>query len=268
MNNTISFMSANYVARELDYNMTEGWMQGVKATEDYFQPIDTYEARFEAMLVEISSLGFDAIDIWLSHLHWAWATIEHVAIARDLLEKHEMSVNSLAGGFGQTADDVRMSCRIANALGTDVLGGNTPLLQTDRDQLVAILQKTGVKLGIENHPEKNPDEVLAKIGDGADGFIGVAIDTGWFGTQGYDAAKATRELRDHIVHMHMKDVRAAGGHETCRFGEGVVPLAETVAALKEIGYTGPLCVEHEPEHHNPNEDCRVSLGMLQGWLVS
>ena len=31
---------------------------------------------------------------------------------------------------------------------------------------------------------------------------------------------------------------AAGGHETCRFGQGVVPIEQCVRILKEIGYDG------------------------------
>ena len=46
-------MSANYVARQLDYQMTEGWMQGDNATQAYFRPIETYAARFEEMIAEI-----------------------------------------------------------------------------------------------------------------------------------------------------------------------------------------------------------------------
>lgn len=268
MTNTISFMSANYVAREVGYNMTEGWGQGVTATEAFFRPIETYAQRFGDMLTEIQSLGFDSIDIWLSHLHWAWATDEHIAIAKEMLQKHSMTVNSLAGGFGQNRDEVTKTCQMANALGTDVLGGNTSLLKEDRALLVSILKEHGVKLGIENHPEKTPSEVLEKIGDGADGHIGVAVDTGWFGTQGYDAAKAIEDLADHLLHIHMKDVLAAGAHETCRFGAGVVPMEKCAAVLKQLGYAGPLCVEHEPEHFNPNQDCQASLQMLQGWLRS
>ena len=40
--NTISFMTANYVAREIGYNMTKGWMEGDDATNAFFAPIDTY----------------------------------------------------------------------------------------------------------------------------------------------------------------------------------------------------------------------------------
>ena len=263
---TISFMSANYVARQIDYNMTEGWMQGNNATEAHFRPLETFGQRFEEMLLEIKALGFDAIDIWLAHLHWSWATDEHIQFAKELTNKHGMTVNSLAGGFGSTPQEVARSCEMANVLGTNVLGGNSPLLATDRASLVAVLKEHDVRLGIENHPEKNPAELLEKIGDWADGFIGAAIDTGWFGTQGYNATQATRELKEHILHMHMKDVLAPGGHETCRFGDGCVPLQACVNVLKEIGYDGPMCVEHEPEHYNPNEDCQASLVMLMEWL--
>lgn len=260
-------MSANYVARELGYNMTKGWSQGNDATVAHFQPLATYRERLEAMLLEIKGLGFQAVDIWLAHLHWSWATDEHIQIAKELLATHSLAVNSLAGGFGATPSEVARSCEMATALGTDILGGNSPLLATDRASLVAVLQEHNVRLGVENHPEKNPTELLEKIGDGADGYIGAAIDTGWFGTQGYDAAQAIRELKDHILHMHMKDVLAPGAHETCRFGAGCVPLEACVDALKEIGYAGPMCVEHEPEHYNPNEDCQVSLKMLRDWLA-
>ena len=40
--NTISFMSANYVARQVNYQMTEGWMQGDAAPNAYFRPLDTF----------------------------------------------------------------------------------------------------------------------------------------------------------------------------------------------------------------------------------
>lgn len=41
--NTISFMTANYVARQIDYHMTKGWMDGDDATNAYFAPIATYD---------------------------------------------------------------------------------------------------------------------------------------------------------------------------------------------------------------------------------
>ena len=46
--NTLAFMTANYVARQLDYHMTQGWMEGDDATNAYFRPLATYAERFES----------------------------------------------------------------------------------------------------------------------------------------------------------------------------------------------------------------------------
>jgi L-ribulose-5-phosphate 3-epimerase len=270
--NVISFMSANFVARQLNYNMPlNQWMAGDRATQEWFRPLESFEQRFDELLGEVAALGFSAIDIWLPHLHPNWATSEHIATAQLLLTKHNLQVASLAGGFGNTRDEVERSCLLANALGTTVLGGNSGLLKTDRKLLVAILKHHGVRLGIENHPEKTPQELLEKINASADhsgeGTIGAAVDTGWFGTQGFDAALALLELRAHLFHIHLKDVRALGGHETCRLGKGVVPIRQCIQTLRRLDYTGALSVEHEPEHFDPREDCRAGLKQLQRWLA-
>lgn len=265
--NTISFMSANYVAQQTNYQMTGGWGQGDRATNDYFRPIDTFRDRFDQLLADIRALGFDAMDLWTAHLAPAWATDDHITIARDLLQKHDLRVVSLAGWFGSTPDEFEATCKLAVAVGTDVLGGSTSVLERDRSGTVALLQKYNLRLGLENHPEKTPVEMLQKIGDGADGRIGTTVDTGWYGTQGYDAAQAIVELRDQLFHVHLKDVRESGAHNTCRYGEGIVPIEACVEVLKEIGYTGDISIEHEPELFDPTEDCRASFAMLRAWLA-
>jgi len=267
MSNKISFISANFVARQLNYHMTEGWMQGDKATNDYFSPLETFAGRFEAMLAEVRAMGFEVIDIWLAHLHWRWATAEHIAIARELLARHKLKVASLAGGFGAARDEFEAACKLAKAMDTQILGGSSPFLFAERAAAVGILKEYEVKLALENHPaEKNAADMLAKIGDGGDGYIGTAVDTGWYGTHGYDAARAIRELGEHVLHLHLKDVLAPGGHVTCRYGLGCVPIEECVRALEEIGYTGYYGIEHEPEDYDPTEDCIANLRLLRRWL--
>lgn len=266
MSNTLSLMSANYVARELGYRMTGGWGQGETATQDAFRPLESYAERFDALLREVTALGFGAIDLWLAHLHPAWASSDHIAIARDLLERHRLEVTSLAGGFGGNRTEVEASCRLARALGAPVLGGSTPLLVGDRATLAALLTDHGLVFGYENHPETTPDEVLGKLGEGDEDVIGATVDTGWFGTHGYDAAAAIDALASRLVHVHLKDVREAGAHDTCRFGDGVVPLERCVATLRRIGYRGAFSVEHEPEDVDPTDDIRASRERLEGWL--
>lgn len=264
--NTISFMTANYIARAVGYYMTGGWGQGDRATQEYYKPLATFAPRFEQILRDVRALGFDAVDIWLGFLHWQWATDEHVRSARDLLARYNFRVTSLAGGFGATPKEFEAACLLARALGTNMLGGNTPLLENDRAAVVSLLKRYDLKLGIENHPEKNPGELLAKIGDGGDGTLGTTVDTGWYGTQGYDAAKAIEELGSHIFLVHLKDVLKAGEHQTCRYGLGVVPLERCIQTLKRIGYEGAISVEHEPELYDPTPDIKASTAMLRGWL--
>jgi L-ribulose-5-phosphate 3-epimerase len=259
MTNVVSFMTANYVARQTAYAM-HGWGHGDRTSNEWFSPLETYEERFGELAADIESLGFGAIDLWGAHLHKSWATDEHVAVACELLGRHGLSVTSYATYLG--AGETERVCDIAAALGTALLGG----MASDLPGALPVLRERGVKLGIENHPEKNPSELLAKIGDDGDA-LGATVDTGWWATQGYDAARAIEELRDHVLHVHLKDVLAIGEpHETCRWGEGIVPVEDSVRALRRIGYTGGIAVEHEPETFDPSDDCAAMLATLKAWL--
>jgi L-ribulose-5-phosphate 3-epimerase len=262
----ISFMTANYVARQINYHMDGGWGQGDKATNEHFKPLDTFGMRFEEYLKDIRAMGFEAMDLWTSILNPTWATYEHIRIAAQLLQQYNLAVISLAGWFGSTAEELEASCKLASALGITILGGSTSMLSKDHALTVATLERYDVKLGLENHPEKTPQELLDKMGDNANGKLGVAVDTGWFGTQGYDAAKALEELAPYLLHVHLKDVLHEGTHDSCRFGLGVVPIRECVETLKRIDYTGAISIEHEPDFFDPTEDVIADLAMLKAWL--
>jgi L-ribulose-5-phosphate 3-epimerase len=284
----ISFMTANFVARELNYRMTRGWGEGERATTEYFRPEPTFEERFSVMLDEIVPLGFTAIDLWTAHLSPAWATPTQIRQAAAALAARGMTVTSLAHYVSEDLSQFDRLKAIASAVGTRIIGGGCAgiLLGSRRSELIDALEKYDLVLGFENHPEKSAGELLEKIGDDADGRIGVAIDTGWFGTQRHSAANAIRQLKGRIVHVHLKDVfepevRSAEqdirqgqlvtlkdiGHETCTLGDGCVGIEDCVAALKQIGYTGGLSIEHEPENHSPMEDVAISLRRLRTWLA-
>jgi L-ribulose-5-phosphate 3-epimerase len=266
--NRISFMGANLVAQQLEWNMTEGWNQGDAAANAHYAPIETFEERFGAFVAGAVDAGFDTIDVWHPQLSYEWATDDHLAAARRVLDRLDVSVASYGSHFGETAEQFRRANEVAQALGTRILGGGTQLLERDRDALVAILRDFGHVFGLENHPQPSADSVLAEIGEEDADVIGATVDTGWFATQGFDAARAIRELGDRVVYVHLKDVRAAGAHDTCAFGDGVVPIADCVEALREIGYTGPLSIEHEPEHYNPFEEVRRSRAFLIDTLAT
>ena len=260
MSSTIAFMTANYVARETGWAM-HGWGHGDRETNARFGPLESYRERLGEVLADVRALGFDTIDLWGAHLNPEWATDEHVELAQAELDRHGLGVATYATWVGPS--NVERACELAVAIGTDVIGGG---FSGDEALIAPVLAKYGVTLAIENHPEKTPAEVLEKIERG-EGTMAATVDTGWWGTQGYGAARAIAELGEHVRHVHLKDVKSAGEpHDTCRWGEGVVDIEECVRALRQIGYAGAYTIEHEPEDHDPTDEIRAMREQLQGWL--
>ena len=254
-------MTANYVARQTGWAM-HGWGHGDRETNAHFRPLETYAQRFDELLGGVRALGFDAVDVWGAHLSPGWASDEHVAAAREALARHGLGVVSYATWLGRDRGEIERACEIALALGTPLIGAGA----SDLAAAVPVLRERGVRLGIENHPEKTPAEVLAKI-DRDDAVLGATIDTGWWATQGYDPVRAIEELAPHLLHVHLKDVLREGEpHDTCRWGEGIVDIEACVRALQAIGYAGAITVEHEPEDHDPSGECREMREQLEAWL--
>jgi len=253
-------MTANYVARETGWAM-HGWGHGDREANAHYRPLETFAQRFDDLLRRVRDLGFDTVDVWGAHLNPEWASDEHVAAAREALDRHALRVSSYAVWVGPGV--LEHACDVAAGIGTSLLGGG---YSGDARDAAPLLREREVRLGIENHPERTPDELLRRL-DGAEDVLGATVDTGWWGTQGYDAARAIEELWPHVLHVHLKDVVAVGEpHVTCRWGAGIVPVEACVRALQRLGYDGAIAVEHEPEDDDPSEDCRAMLGELREWL--
>jgi sugar phosphate isomerase/epimerase len=158
---------------------------------------------------------------------------------------------------------VERACELARALGTGIVGGG---LSGEALELVPVLREHGVRLAVENHPERTPAEVLAVVAV-ADDVLAATVDTGWWGTQGYDPVRAIEELGAHVAHVHLKDVLPGAEHVTCPWGDGVVDVEACVRALQRIGYRDAYTVEHEPEDHDPSDEVRAMRERLEGWLA-
>lgn len=271
-----SFITANFVARPLAYRMDQGWGQGDQASNDFFAPLETYEARLDALLGEVKALGFSSIDLWCAHLHWRWATPQHLEIAKGLLGKHGLGVRSYAAWVMGGPADLHAACRLCAALDIPYFVGNCQLFTDDRAAAVAILREHGVGYAIENHPEKTAAEIVARLGSGDEDVVGVGLDVGWCGTQGWDALAAVKELGSRMFAIHLKDVKARRaektglqfvdmGHETCRLGDGIVPIRAVVDYLRTIGFRGSIGIEHEPETHDPSAEVRESRERVESW---
>jgi sugar phosphate isomerase/epimerase len=264
---TLSFMGANFVGRELGYGVADEWGPYDEATNAAFEPLASYGDRIDDVFAAIAAAGFDALDLWLAHLNWRWATPEHIRIARDSLDRHGLRVVSLAGNLGATSAELESACSLANALDVDLLGGGGDVLRNDLPGAVTVLRDHGVRFGYENHPEKTPREVLALIGD-ADDVLGAAVDTGWWATQGFDPVQALRDLDGRLFHVHLKDVEAPGTHISCMHGEGCAEIAACVDALLDIGYQGALSVEHEPYDRDPTEEIIQMRAVIETRLTA
>jgi sugar phosphate isomerase/epimerase len=276
--NPIAYITANLVARPVGFNMTGGWMQGDSATSDLFRSTEHFADRFEDLIVNIKSLGFTSIDLWAAQLLPSWATVRQLETASSLIAKHGVTITSYPCHWGSTVEDLRLIKRVMDALGTDLISGNHGLLATDRPTLVKELRALKLRLAYENHPEKTGEAMLAKIGPGDEDVLGLAYDTGWAVTNGFDAVAALPAMLPRLFHIHAKDVkpRRTGaptgyqlidmGHETCTLGDGVSGIEQVIRQAVAGGFTGPIGIEHEPEHYDPAAECKESLVRVQRWL--
>jgi L-ribulose-5-phosphate 3-epimerase len=265
--NRIALHSSSFVGQRCGYHPPHTWMECVKALSGYYRPLETFPERFEALLLQVKALGFDAMDVWQpAILNWQWATDEHIQAARSLLERHQIAVTSLAGEFGKTPDEFRASCRLAKGIAAPILSGLTELLFSQRTAVISILKEYDLKLALENHPETSAQQMLDEIGDGAQGRIGTAVDTGWYATRGYDVVKAIHELGDRILHIHLKDVLPGDEHINCGYGQGIVPLEACVQALKQSGYAGDYSVEEHALDHDPSAEVKEAGRLVKKWL--
>jgi sugar phosphate isomerase/epimerase len=152
---------------------------------------------------------------------------------------------------------------ICHVLGVSHIDGG--LRGLSPEAATELCRRTGIKFNLENHPEKNVAEILRAIGGGTE-CLGVCVDTGWLGTQGASAPAVIRELGSLVRHVHVKDVQRAGGHETCRLGDGAVNIPAALDALQAINYSGWYSWEDEPEDRNPLDLAAWTLSYLRQQL--
>jgi sugar phosphate isomerase/epimerase len=263
----VSFITANYVAREVNYNLRPfNWGAADKATVEAFHS-PQFGTRFDELCRLVKEAGFSNIDVWVAHLNPFVATRSMVDEAASILKARGLTVVAYTGGLGRpdmSRADAEKVYQTAKAIGAPVLGVG---LNPSNARLAYDLGKEyGIKYAIENHPEKNPQELLGRIGDYGE-IIGVTQDTGFWGMFDYDAVKATHELKDQLLHMHLKQVhQTPDGWHSCAYDEGVVDIQGVVSALKEIGYQGAISVEHEPAYDDPMPAVTHSADLLRGWL--
>jgi sugar phosphate isomerase/epimerase len=233
-----AFNTANLVARVSGYRFSlANWMDQHKKTI-----AATDEGAWRAISKEIAAAGFKAVEVWEAHAAPEALDEPKARVWKRILDDNGLTPIAYAGGLRPE------TLRLCQWLGIPHVDGglrdNTP------EKATALCRDHGIKFNIENHPEKSAAEILAKIGGGNE-WLGVCIDTGWLGTQGAPGPATIKACAPFVRHTHIKDVKAAGKHETCLLGEGSADVAGCMAALRGIQYTGWYSWEDEPEDRNP-----------------
>jgi sugar phosphate isomerase/epimerase len=230
----------------------------------------TYRWSFEQDVAAYAAAGIPAIGIWRQKLS-DFGLLKAV----EYLHEFPLKVSQLfwAGGFTgsdghsfrESMADAVEAVRAAAELGAQSLivysgarAGHTynharRLIQEALKELAPLAAELGVWLAIEPmHPGcashwtflTSVDDVLALIAAVGSKQVKMVFDVYHLG---HDRAIIDRigELLPHLALVHLGDARCPPGGEQnrCRLGEGTLPLAEIVAALKAAGYDGYYDVE-------------------------
>lgn len=261
----IALHGSSFVASQFGYTPPGSWEECVNALSAFYSPPVTFEARFQGLVARVRELGFFRMDVWQpAELNWQWAGPEHIAAAVRALQHEGVSPTSLAGEFGETRAEFESACALSAGIGAPLLSGTTALYHTDRAFVIETLKRHGLRLAIENEEELTAGEMLEIIGDGGNGVIGTALDTGWYATHVYDPVQAIDELRQFIFHVHLKDVLPGDAHINCAYGKGIVPIEACVKGLLKIGYDGVISIENHTLDHDPTGE----LVQAREWLES
>lgn len=129
----------------------------------------------------------------------------------------------------------------------------------------------GVHLGLEPEPgmfvERLADALHLRADLGEPELLGITLDVGHcVAVEPRDAAACVREAAGLLVNVQLDDMRT-GVHEHLEFGEGELDLAATLAALREVGYTGVAAVELPRHSHAAPDVAAKAISALRAALV-
>ncbi|CRK57966.1 Sugar phosphate isomerase/epimerase [Alloactinosynnema sp. L-07] len=272
--------------------------------------------RLDDALAVIADLGYTGVALTLDHHHLdpfaddiagqanrIAARLDQLGLrvvvetgARYLLDARRKHHPTLVS----EAQDVRVdfllrAVRVASALGADCVSFWSGIRPSTVDPEVAwdrlragvgaVLDGAagyGVPLGIEPEPgmlvERLTDALRLRAELGSPDLLGITLDVGHcVAVEPKDAAACIREAAGLLVNIQLDDM-LPGVHEHLEFGDGVLDLPATLAALTEVGYRGLAAVELPRHSHAAPDVARRSIEALRAalpkstmdhpWLVS
>jgi sugar phosphate isomerase/epimerase len=117
------------------------------------------------------------------------------------------------------------------------------------DLLDKLTEEYKINIAIHNHPKPshywNPETLLEAI-KGHSKRIGACADIGHFVRSGIDPIEAIKQLKGHIISLHMKDLneKSPKAHDV-PWGTGVCDVKGVLTELHNQGFSGEFSVEYE-----------------------
>jgi sugar phosphate isomerase/epimerase len=193
---------------------------------------------------------------------------EGLAEIKDILKKNGLQAVALGViGIPKEEAGARKIFQFAKELGIKVLNTES----TDSiDTIEKMVKEFDIKVGYHNHPQR-PDNPNYKVWDpnyileltkDRDARIGSCADMGHWTNSGLAAADCIRILKGRIVSSHLKEI-AHGSTKCTRPGEGRAKLDEALKALKEVGFDGPVSIEHEINWEDNLEDVKSYVSFVK-----
>lgn len=264
----LAMVTANYVAEESDYAVSAGWLQGGDWGQCHRNTVEKYqgssfEGKFERLINRTRELDFQRIELWSAHLDPSVATMKMIETARKILEEYEVEIIAYYGvGLDRadyTEEQIRRNFEVAKELGSPML--TQTMIDQNAPAISRFAEKYNIEVGWENHPEKSSSEIIEKIKPYYPKIKSV-IDTGWLATYQCDASQVLRDIDDYLLHVHLKDVQAAGAHDSCIVGDGIMDTRGVLQTLKELDYRGYISIEHEPHNYDPTDEISKSVANI------
>lgn len=131
--------------------------------------------------------------------------------------------------------------------------------------LEKLVRQYDIRIAIHNHgPEDKrwarPEWILDSV-KSLDPRIGSCADLGHFIRSGINPVEAIERLGSRVLGVHFKDFDKSG--KDVVLGQGQLNVVKTLAALKKVGFNGPLSLEFEGDVENPVPKMLESLTIVR-----
>jgi sugar phosphate isomerase/epimerase len=231
----------------------------------------------KTMLEMTKSIGTPYINIKDFHLSMT-AKPEDIAKARVAIEK---AGKIIVGGGTITFDkddqaDIRKKFEYAKLSGFPLIVAAPTHVTLPK--LEPFVKEYNIKIAVHNHgPEDKhfptPDSVLEAV-KGLDPRMGLCMDIGHTARTNSDIVASIKKAGPRLLDMHVKDLKQTKDTAEKKakdsqvvVGEGVLPIREIFAALREIKFQGYVNLEYEIDDTNPLPGVLRSIAYMQGMLA-